>query len=258
VVPIQIAGVHGTAPAAAAATAIGVAASSGVQVITLGTRVDSAQPAVRAAIDDAIAHNIVVVVPAETAALPAKPGLLRVGGVAGDRAPEKSYPTGAVDLAAPGVKVATIGRSGTGPQYAAAFVAGTVALVRSAHPSLSAADVTQLVLRTATPWSNPDDYGAGLVNPYAAVLTAPVTTAATVTATGDDGRSPVVRTAAWTVLWAVAAGVVLLFGWLAVRYFRSVLAERAERQAQLAAERDDPFWRPPADAYDPDETTVYR
>jgi hypothetical protein len=49
-----------------------------------------------------------------------------------------------------------------------------------------------------------------------------------------------------------------LFGWLAVRYFRLVLAERTERQAQLAAERDDPFWRPPADAYDPDETTVYR
>jgi membrane-anchored mycosin MYCP len=255
VVPIQIAGASGTLPAPAAATAIEVAVSSGVQVITLGARVDPGQPAVRAAIDQAIAHNVVVVVPARTAALPAEPGLLRVAGVADNRAPEKNYPTGAVDLAAPGVKVATIGRSGSGPQYAAAFVAGAVALVRSAHPSLSAADVTRQVLRTATPWANPDDYGAGLVNPYDAVLSAPATTAATVTATGDDGRSPVIRTVAWLVLWLVAAGVLLLLGWPAVRHLRSVLAARAERRAQLAAERDDPFWHPPADVHDPDETT---
>jgi hypothetical protein len=258
VVPIQIADVGGTADAATVATAIGVAVSSGVQVITLGARVDTAQPAVRAAVDEAIAHNIVVVVPAGTTALPARPGLLRVGGVADDRAPEKSYPAGTVDLAAPGVKVATIGRSGTGTQYAAAFVAGAVALVRSAHPSLSAADVTGQVLRTATSWSNPDDYGAGLVNPYAAVLATSSTTAATVAATGDDGRSPVIRTVAWTVLCVVAAGLVLLLGWPVVRRFRSVLAARAERRAQLAAERDDPFWRPPADVHDPDETRVLR
>jgi membrane-anchored mycosin MYCP len=258
VVPIQIAGVGGTVSTATEATAIKVAASSGVQVITLGARVDSTEPAVRAAIDAAIAHNIVVVAPAATATLAAKPGLLRVGGVATDRAPEKNYPAGAVDLVAPGVKVATIGRSGTGQQYAAAFVAGTVALVRSAHPGLSAADTTALVLRTATSWSNPDDYGAGLVNPYSAVLTAPATTAATVNAAGDGSRSPVIRTVAWVVLWVVAAGVVLLLGWPAVRHFRSVLAARAERRAQLAAERDDPFWRPPADVNDPDETKVYR
>jgi hypothetical protein len=35
-----------------------------------------------------------------------------------------------------------------------------------------------------------------------------------------------------------------------------VLAARAERRADLAAERDDPFWHPPADLYDPDETAV--
>lgn len=258
VVPIQIAGVGGTATAATAATAIGVAVSSGAQVITLGARVDPADPAVRAAIDEAITHNIVVVVPAGSADLPAKPGLLRVGGVAGDRAPEKSYPDGAVDLAAPGVKVATIGRSGTGTQYAAAFVAGTVALVRSAHPGLSAADVTRQVLGTATSWSNPNDYGAGLVNPYAAVLTVPATTAATVAVPGEGGRSPVIRTISWIVLGAVAAGLLLLIGWRAVRQVRSVLAARAERRAQLAAERDDPFWQPPADTIDTVETTALR
>ncbi|HEY0532010.1 MAG TPA: S8 family serine peptidase [Actinoplanes sp.] len=258
VIPIQIADVGGTAPATAAATAIEVAVSSGAQVITLGTRLDPTQPAVRAAIDEAIAHNIVVVAPAETATLRAEPGLLRVAGVASDRTPEKAYPAGAVDVAAPGVKVATIGRSGTGPQYAAAFVAGTVALVRSAHPNLSAADVTRLVLGTATSWSNPDDYGAGLVNPYAAVLTAPPAAPAVATPAGAGDRPRVVRTIAWIVLWVVAAGVVLLLGWKAARHFRAVLAARAERHAELAAERDDPFWHPPADLHEPDETTLSR
>jgi len=255
VIPIQIADEDATTPASAQATAIDVAVSSGARVITLGTRVELTAPAVQAAVDRAIAHDVVVVVPAPTSTLAAKPGLLRVGGVATDRAPEKNYPPGAVDLVAPGVKVATIGRSGTGVQYAAAFVAGTVALVRSAHPNLSAADVTRLVLATATSWSNPEDYGAGLVNPYAAVLTAPPA-ATTATVPADGGRSPAVRTIAWTVLWAVATGLLLLIGWRLARSLRAVLAARAERRADLAAERDDPFWRPPADLDDSDDTAV--
>jgi hypothetical protein len=131
-------------------------------------------------------------------------------------------------------------------------VAGTVALLRSAHPSVSAGDVTRQVLATATSWLHPERYGAGLVNPYGAVLTAPPAAAAAATPAGGGSRSPVVRTVAWIVLWAVAAGVLLLLAWRVARHLRAVLAARA----QCRAERDDPFWHPPADLNGQDQITV--
>ncbi|GLW18373.1 type VII secretion-associated serine protease mycosin [Streptomyces kronopolitis] len=62
--------------------------------------------------------------------------------------------------------------SGWGTSPAAAFVSGAVALIRSAHPDLSPAQIRQLLTSTAqdTPeGGRDDDYGAGLIDPAAAI-----------------------------------------------------------------------------------------
>jgi membrane-anchored mycosin MYCP len=240
IVPIRVAAHDVKLQAGTVATGIRAATATGARVITIGAGVDAADRAVRAAIDNAIAADIVVVVPAATTASAAVPGLLRVGAVANDGKPAKDYPDGSLDLVAPGVKVASVDRAGTGAQYAAGFVAGTVALLRSAHPTLRAADVTNQVLRTTTPGKTE----AGMVNPYAAVAT-PL--AAGATGLGSSGSTSVVRTVAWVLLWIVLGAAVLLLVFLGVRRLRPIRQARAERRRQLAGERDDPFWQPPAD-----------
>ncbi|GAA0239606.1 hypothetical protein GCM10009539_26120 [Cryptosporangium japonicum] len=80
-----------------------------------------------------------------------------------------------VDLAAPGVGV--LGAAPKGPGHyvtdgtavAAAFVAGTVALVRSYRPDLTVADVTERLRLTAAPTAQRAALGYGVVNPAAAV-----------------------------------------------------------------------------------------
>ncbi|MFF3747045.1 type VII secretion-associated serine protease mycosin [Streptomyces kronopolitis] len=62
--------------------------------------------------------------------------------------------------------------SGWGTSPAAAFVSGAVALIRSAYPDLSPAQIRQLLTSTAqdTPeGGRDDDYGAGLIDPAAAI-----------------------------------------------------------------------------------------
>ncbi|WP_433794810.1 S8 family serine peptidase [Actinoplanes sp. CA-252034] len=203
VIPVK-AGVTKPAPGLAA-TAIEVAASSGAGVLLVGTAVDAANPRVRAAISEVIARDVVVVIPA-TAAAPAADGLLRVG--AADRNGRPSDGT-AADLLAPGAEVASIGRAGTGPEYAAAFVAGTIALVRSADPGMSAAQVTRRVLDTVVD---------GVVDPVAAVTTP---TAAEPVAAAAPAPAP--RTGLGTlgtVLIGVAIGLTMLVTVLLVSYLR--------------------------------------
>lgn len=95
-----------------------------------------------------------------------------------------------VDIAAPGVAVVTLDpRSDgltdallsdegpaplTGTSFAAPQVAGVAALVRQRHPHLSAAEVRELLIRTAAPaQGTPARSGAGIVDAHAA-LSAPV------------------------------------------------------------------------------------
>jgi membrane-anchored mycosin MYCP len=242
IVPIRVGGAKPSARVAA--TAIDVATAAGVQVVLVGVGVDAADPAVRAAVSDAIARDVVVVLPATAAADPAD-GLLRVGAVADDRQPAKDYPGGSVDLLAPGVDVATIGRSGSGAVYAAAFVAGTVALVRSAHPRLHAADVTRQVRATAA---------AGLVSPVAAVTT-PLPDGVGVNAAPETPSSGLGTLSRW--LLRVGAGLVALVLLVLLlqrpaRTLAKVVARRRARRQALGArarmtdDNDDPFWEPPA------------
>lgn len=174
------------------ALAAAQAAHAGVVNISATTDVDD--PRLRAAVRDALAHNLVIVAAAgnddPTVDDPGKdrkvyfpaayPGVLAVA--ASDRAdrPSRASHQGSyVDIAAPGDDVVTVAANGpatyvkqSGTSFAAPFVAGTAALVRSYYPRLNAAQVAERIISTAdvppggrgTP-----ALGAGIVDPYAAV-----------------------------------------------------------------------------------------
>jgi membrane-anchored mycosin MYCP len=144
------------------AMAIEVAVGMGAQVIALGTPPDRADPVLEQVIAAAIAHGVVVVAPAPVvtedvatqAAARLQPGLLTVAGLDERGQPIARYDPMAVDVAGPGAAIASLGIGGravtvTGPQYAVAFVAGAVALVRSAHPELAPEQVAARIVATA-------------------------------------------------------------------------------------------------------------
>jgi subtilisin family serine protease len=103
-------------------------------------------------------------------------GVLGVGGVQEDGTRVATSQVGPhVDLVAPGAGVIAAGREGharyTGTSFAAAFVAGTAALVRQYHPDLTANQVAERLLATADALdpAPASGFGAGIVNPYRAV-----------------------------------------------------------------------------------------
>ncbi|MEV6301346.1 S8 family serine peptidase [Actinoplanes sp. NPDC051861] len=239
IVPIKA----GAEPSAAIVTAgIGVATSAGAQVVLIGTGIDTTDPGVLAAVNDAISRDVVIVVPA-TSTAEAADGMLRVGAVGEDRSPAGDFAGDAADLLAPGVGVATIGQVVSGSEFAAAYVAGTVALVRSAHPGLHAADVTRRVLATAAD---------GLVSPVTAV-TSPVQPAPAATAAAPDNpMSTLSRVLTWL---AAGLAVALLLSYLVKPSARALAGIAARRRdlrlaeqtrARLATDTDDPFWDAPA------------
>jgi hypothetical protein len=197
VLPIRLVTTAPSARPSDQASAIQVAVSAGAAVLALGSYVDVNEPTVARAIAQAIQHNVVVVCPAPTSTAgapsattdqggktacgvpaPQAAGALDVGAVGVDGRLGAEYRPGYVDVVAPGVNVLTLGITGTGTgagsgtQYAVAFVAGEAALVRAAHPNLTAAQVVRRIERTADSQasSTPDSgYGWGLINPGAAV-----------------------------------------------------------------------------------------
>lgn len=135
----------------------------------------------------AAAHDVVVVAAAgnrgsgtdEVGAPATMPGVLAVAGV--DEAGNASYDASSQGITI-GVSAPSEGLVGVGPggQYllwqgtsgAAPIVSGIAALVIAAHPGISADDVIQRIISTATPKGSPDPgpiYGHGLVNAEAAV-----------------------------------------------------------------------------------------
>ncbi|MER7444960.1 S8 family serine peptidase [Micromonospora avicenniae] len=201
ILPLRVVGDVPQSKPADAATAIEVAVSAGARVVALGAFVDLADPAVAEAIGRASEHDVVVVAPAPTGtdASPSpapKTGpdaLLRVGGVGPEGQPAANYRPSGADVIAPGIDVASLGAGGTGirassgSQYAVAFVAGTAALVRSAFPNLSAAQVVHRVKTTADRGGRPDAdpaTGWGMIDPNSAVVT---TLAEEAPPASDDG-----------------------------------------------------------------------
>lgn len=115
--------------------------------------------------------------------------VLAVGGVDADGAPAEFSLRGPwVDVAAPAVGLRSVGADGagvsdlvvsgdgsrtpiSGTSFAAPFVAGTAALIRQAHPDLTARQVIERIQNTAIPAAGGHDFavGHGVVDPVAAV-----------------------------------------------------------------------------------------
>jgi membrane-anchored mycosin MYCP len=179
-----------TFPAMVTPQAIRDAVALGAGVINLSLASPEDVPALRSAVESALRRNVVVVAAAGNDVGPsgvngtgpfypaAYPGVLSVGAVGPDGAlagfSDRLTP---VAVTAPGVNV-TSAYPGVfpdaydpvdnGTSFAAAFVSGVAALVRSAHPRLTAAQVEARIEATAGGAAGPGT-GHGLVDPVRAV-----------------------------------------------------------------------------------------
>jgi subtilisin family serine protease len=168
---------------------------NGATVLNLSLTVFQDVPEIKQAVEYAQAHDVLVVAAAgnnhdqgNPRPYPAAyPGVLGVGSIdiAGARAPD-SQAGDYVDLVAPGVKVTGCDPGAgqelwQGTSFATPFVSGTAALVRSAWPRLTADQVAERLIRTASAargGAGSPEYGAGVVNPYRAVTDTTVDSAA--------------------------------------------------------------------------------
>ncbi len=174
-------------PGALAAQAIRAAVAAGAQVINLSLATTVSTPELASAVAFAQSSNVVVVAAAGNDSsssgsgpfFPAAyPGVLSVGAVGADGSLASFSDTRTpVSVTAPGVGV-TAAYPGDFPQaynpgsngtsFATAFVSGTVALVRAAHPGLTQSQVVARIEATADGGSGPGT-GHGLINPVEAV-----------------------------------------------------------------------------------------
>jgi type VII secretion-associated serine protease mycosin len=143
----------------------------------------------RSAVDEAMAHDAIVVASAGNEGTTGNPveypagmrGVVAVAGVDSSSRPYSNTEHGPqVVLAAPATNLEHAGLAGgytvgTGTSGAAAYVSATAALVAARFPGLSAGQIIDRLLRTA---SHPDGcadrstyYGFGVVNPLAALTT---------------------------------------------------------------------------------------
>jgi membrane-anchored mycosin MYCP len=171
------------------ANAIDEAVRLGAKIINLSLVLYQDDAAVRAAVERAVADDVLVVAavgnghqPDRTGPDPAPypasyDGVIGVGAVNQDGKLLAASQVGPyVDLVAPGEAVLAATRvSGheavNGTSFATPLVAATAALVWAASPQLRAAEVARQVIETADPGAGPADrgYGAGVVDPYRAV-----------------------------------------------------------------------------------------
>jgi subtilisin family serine protease len=157
------------------------------QVINLSW-VTGESPALRQAVSDALAHDVVVVagvgLPGGLGKVPAPariPGVVAVSAVDKDGNIVASVSGAEVAIAAPGKDIAHATKGGeyalgTGTSDATAIVSGVVALIRGKYPDMDAANVINRLIRTADdkgPPGRDQRYGFGIVNPVRA-LTAEV------------------------------------------------------------------------------------
>ncbi|MBT0769823.1 S8 family serine peptidase [Kineosporia sp. J2-2] len=197
------------------ARAISEAVSAGATVIALGSYVDTSEVAVVAAIEDAVADDVVVVAgaqletdPADGRPLPTE-GVVQVGGIDEKGSPIAEYRSSSIQIVAPGADVHAVGRTGTprvlvrGTQYAVAFAAGEAALIRAAFPHLDAAGVARQMLATAR---HSDETGlrVRVIDPFTALTRAPVVmSASTSSAPSSANTGVLVRIALALVLLGV-------------------------------------------------------
>ncbi len=191
VLPVRVLDANGRGTAARVAAGIQWAVDHGAHVVNLSLEISTDAALVRAAVEYAGARDVVVVAGAGntgsgSVAFPADLGeALSVGATDADGvlAGFSSYGK-RLGLVAPGVDLVgayplSATPAGTarwsGTSFAAPLVAGTVALVRSRYPALSAGAAEDRVTRSAASVvavNDPllrDQFGAGLVRPAAAL-----------------------------------------------------------------------------------------
>jgi membrane-anchored mycosin MYCP len=180
------------------AAGIRSAANAGARVIYVGAALTTGRAELTAAVAYATRKDAVVIAPAAPDAVPAAaPGTVPTAPAAQpyfpafipqvvaveDFGPDGARPKGApdvfaADLAAPGDAVVSVGPKGpgnyigSGSSLAAAFVAGTAALVRAYQPRLTSAEVANRLVVSAYPAAMP------VLDPYAAVAAVPSTAGA--------------------------------------------------------------------------------
>lgn len=173
--------VYGTAPS------IEYAISRGVQVINLAVTFNQDDPDIHRAVLDAVAHDIVIVAAVGSDGnsrryFPAAwPDVVGVGAIdSSGKVWEQSNTGPDVALVAPGVHILRDDNQGRvgysdGTSEATAYVSAAAALVRSAHPRWSAAEVVAALEGTADKPAamggavRDDRYGAGILDVLAAV-----------------------------------------------------------------------------------------
>ncbi|MEV4626851.1 S8 family serine peptidase [Micromonospora sp. NPDC049523] len=227
VLPVRVVTTTRQARSTDVETGIQVAVSAGAGVIALGGHVALDDPVVAAAVDSALGHGVVVVAGAAvgdgaTAESPSGPetALLRVGGTGADGQPATGYRPGTVQVLAPGVDPAGGTGAGSGTPYAVALVAGTAALVRSAFPNLSAAQVAHRIRTTAQRGgaTEPDPgTGWGMVDPGAAVTAVLAEEGRPAAAAPDDRGPGPIRASVVVVLVLLLAGAAGMLTWRARR-----------------------------------------
>ena len=174
----------GDARAVALPDAVDWAVAQGAKVISISQAAQGDSTIERRAVENAIAHDVVVVagvgnIPGTFVEFPAAyPGVVAVAGVdqQGNHA-DISITGPEVVLSAPAIDVVrpTLNHGygfGTGTSDATAIVAGAVALVRARYPNLSATEVVHRLTATAIDKGAPgrdDVYGYGIVNPVGAL-----------------------------------------------------------------------------------------
>ncbi|MFI5934066.1 S8 family serine peptidase [Actinoplanes sp. NPDC051494] len=278
VLPVRVAaGPAAVQPPNAQAQGIAYAVTSGAGIIALGPAVDAGAPEVAAALQEAVRNDVVVVLGAKAeddkGEPPAGPGFIRVAGVSADLRGADTYRKGGVDVSAPGVNVTSLGvtasggSAGNGTYYAVAFTAGQAALVRSAFPDLTAAQVAHRIEVTADQIGEgtlPDgSFGWGMINPGVSVTRA---LAEETAAAADEAPAPEPRRHTWLlvlVLVVIAAATTFL-----VRRIRRIWrggdgdehlsalpvqvhgplvpVDAMSRRSDTAADRGDPAWAGPS------------
>ncbi|MBB2923644.1 S8 family serine peptidase [Cellulomonas cellasea] len=188
VLPVRVTSGDAAATDARVVEGLRWAVSHGARVVHVAHAVPHADPALRTAVADALAAGVVVVAPAGDTSSGAPrypaawaselPGLVAVSATTNDLTAAPSASWGEwVTVAAPGEDVPTT-RPGNGyvfrdgSVYAAARVAGVVALVRAHEPALTPAEVATRLRTTAQdtgPRGADPFYGNGIVDAAAAV-----------------------------------------------------------------------------------------
>jgi membrane-anchored mycosin MYCP len=161
------------------------AVENDADVVVVAAPVYQDDPTLASAVETALAQDVVIVAAAGDLGSPddgnpdpypaSYPGVIGVGAIdqTGQIWPKSQFGE-YVDLVAPGVAVPTLqtGRGvveADGTAIAAGFVGAAAALLRAGDRDLPPAEVTRRLIATASPAPAGPGFGAGVVNPYAAL-----------------------------------------------------------------------------------------